>query len=179
MMPTGLLLLSTLLALISAIALSNHSSLTEGLFAFQETHLHILTSVYSCWSFHLCSATETSKITNIETKHSVCDKIRLQQPFLFAGPGLCFGAVHFQFIYIRVCSLSASAGLYSHRPCTYSVQLAPLDKILALLESVAMFYIAYPAAEATGKVLLQTAPPAHAKSMEMLRRGLQDVSVCL
>lgn len=29
-MPTGLLLLSTLLALVSAVALSNHSSLTEG-----------------------------------------------------------------------------------------------------------------------------------------------------
>jgi hypothetical protein len=38
-------------------------------------------------------------------------------------------------------------------------QLAPLDKVVALLESIAMFYIAYPAAVTTGKVLLQTAPP--------------------
>lgn len=29
-MPTGLLLLSTLMALVSAVALRNHSSLTEG-----------------------------------------------------------------------------------------------------------------------------------------------------
>jgi hypothetical protein len=55
------------------------------------------------------------------------------------------------------------------------VQLAPLDKVLALLESIAMFYIAYPAAEATGKVLLQTAPPADAATMTALTRTLDTL----
>jgi len=38
-----------------------------------------------------------------------------------------------------------------------------------------MFYVAYPAAEATGKVLLQTAPPPHAANMADLLKGLRDV----
>ena len=59
--------------------------------------------------------------------------------------------------------------------CDNRVQLAPLDKVIALLESVAMFYVAYPAAEATGKVLLQTAPPPEAVNMIALTRGLRDV----
>lgn len=57
-------------------------------------------------------------------------------------------------------------------------QLAPLDKVVALLESIAMFYIAYPAAVATGKVLLQTAPPMAdfgAGEMNALRRALDEV----
>lgn len=59
-------------------------------------------------------------------------------------------------------------------------QLAPLDKVVALLESIAMFYIAYPAAVATGKVLLQTAPPVAdfgAGEMNALRRALDEVSL--
>ena len=58
-------------------------------------------------------------------------------------------------------------------------QLAPLDKVVALLESIAMFYIAYPAAVATGKVLLQTAPPVAdfgAGETNALRRALDEVS---
>lgn len=56
------------------------------------------------------------------------------------------------------------------------VQLASLDKVIALLESIAMFYIAYPAAVATGKVLLQTAPPKDEGMMSSLNRALADVS---
>lgn len=39
-----------------------------------------------------------------------------------------------------------------------------------------MFYVAYPAAEVTGKVLLQTAPPEDASNMVLLKQGLQDVN---
>lgn len=57
-------------------------------------------------------------------------------------------------------------------------QLAPLDKVVALLQSIAMFYIAYPAAIATGKALLQTAPPTYeyGGAMNNLRRVLEEVS---
>lgn len=56
-----------------------------------------------------------------------------------------------------------------------SAQLAPLDKVVALLESITMFYIAYPAAVATGQVLLQTAPTG-GKGLESIANGLRDVS---
>lgn len=58
-------------------------------------------------------------------------------------------------------------------------QLAPLDKVVALLESIAMFYIAYPAAVTTGKVLLQTAPPGIETldgDMGRLKRVIEEVS---
>lgn len=55
------------------------------------------------------------------------------------------------------------------------MQLAPLDKVLALLEPIAMFYVAYPAAEATGKVLLQVAPPKEAPAMKALYKGIKDI----
>ena len=61
-------------------------------------------------------------------------------------------------------------------------QLAPLDKVLALLQSVAMALVAYPAAEATGQCLLQTSPPVEAAEqggnkgqMAALHSGLRDV----
>jgi hypothetical protein len=56
------------------------------------------------------------------------------------------------------------------------LQLAPLDKIIALLQSVTMFYVAYPAAVATGKVLLQTAPPIESDNMSGLVSRLHEVS---
>ncbi|KAI5481178.1 hypothetical protein MNV49_005613 [Pseudohyphozyma bogoriensis] len=56
-----------------------------------------------------------------------------------------------------------------------SVQLAPLDKVVALLQSIAMFYIAYPAAVATGQVLLQTAPPSYAGQMNAFAGGIRDI----
>lgn len=38
-----------------------------------------------------------------------------------------------------------------------------------------MFYVAYPAAVATGQVLLQTSPAAHAAQMTTLNNGIRDV----
>lgn len=56
------------------------------------------------------------------------------------------------------------------------LQLAPMDKVVALLESLAMFYIAYPAVASTGEVLLQTAPPPSASQMTSVTTGLREVS---
>jgi hypothetical protein len=59
-------------------------------------------------------------------------------------------------------------------------QLAPLDKVVALMESIAMFYVAYPAAVATGKVLLQTAPPGTDTlegDMGKLKRVIEEVGL--
>lgn len=61
----------------------------------------------------------------------------------------------------------------------FRLQLEPLDKVLALLESLAMFYIAYPAASATGQILLQTAPRVDDQQMVVLKNGLRDVSCFL
>lgn len=56
-----------------------------------------------------------------------------------------------------------------------SIQLAPLDKVVALLQSIAMFYVAYPAAVATGQVLLQTSPPGPSAQMAAIESGVRDV----
>ncbi|GAA6054527.1 hypothetical protein JCM3770_005830 [Rhodotorula araucariae] len=55
-----------------------------------------------------------------------------------------------------------STGLLGAALVLPPAQLAPVDKVLALLESFAMFYVAQPAASATGQVLLQTSPGADA-----------------
>lgn len=49
--------------------------------------------------------------------------------------------------------------------------------MLALLQSVAMALVAYPAARATGQCLLQTSPPASSSSTQMktLHSGLRDI----
>ncbi len=53
------------------------------------------------------------------------------------------------------------------------VQVAALDKVLAGLESVSMFYIAYPASVALGKILLQTAPPSTSPATQSLNRAVR------
>ncbi|GAA5946896.1 hypothetical protein JCM3775_004171, partial [Rhodotorula graminis] len=53
-----------------------------------------------------------------------------------------------------------------------SAQLAPLDKVVALLESAAMFYVAQPAASATGHVLLQTSPGSNKSAQVRAVEGL-------
>ncbi|BGP50013.1 hypothetical protein JCM10450v2_005921 [Rhodotorula kratochvilovae] len=55
-----------------------------------------------------------------------------------------------------------STGLLGAALVLPPAQLAPVDKVLALLESFTMFYVAQPAASATGQVLLQTSPGAGA-----------------
>ena len=64
----------------------------------------------------------------------------------------------------------------SHFP-GYSAQLSPLDKILSLLISLSMFYIAYPAALSTGKILLQTAPMTEGREARGVRQALEDVRI--
>ncbi|GAA5867096.1 hypothetical protein JCM1840_001482 [Sporobolomyces johnsonii] len=67
------------------------------------------------------------------------------------------------------------AGLFGAATVLPSAQLAPFDKVVALLESLAMFYIAYPAALATGQVLLQTSPPPHSAEARALQQALHDI----
>lgn len=56
-----------------------------------------------------------------------------------------------------------------------SIQVAALDKVLAGLESVSMFYVAYPASVALGKVLLQTAPTEASPNKQQLKRAIKLV----
>ncbi|TNY18037.1 hypothetical protein DMC30DRAFT_412521 [Rhodotorula diobovata] len=71
-----------------------------------------------------------------------------------------------------------SLGLLSAAFVLPPAQLAPVDKVLALLESFAMFYVAQPAASATGQVLLQTSPgrgSAAVRSVEgLVQEGVTD-----
>ncbi|GAA6064317.1 hypothetical protein JCM10212_006004 [Sporobolomyces blumeae] len=56
-----------------------------------------------------------------------------------------------------------------------SAQLSPLDKILSLLISLSMFYVAYPAAVSTGSILLQTAPGPGTKEGRGVRQAFNDI----
>ncbi|BGP26151.1 hypothetical protein JCM10295v2_005094 [Rhodotorula toruloides] len=59
-------------------------------------------------------------------------------------------------------------------------QLAPFDKVLALMESVAIFYIAQPAATSTGQALLQTSSSpssAHARQITSIVRDLEALPI--
>ncbi|GAA5982850.1 hypothetical protein JCM11641_004648 [Rhodosporidiobolus odoratus] len=55
------------------------------------------------------------------------------------------------------------------------LQVAPVDKILALLESLAMFYVAWPAAASTGQTLLQTAPRAGSTELRALDAVVDEI----
>ncbi|KAM0751358.1 hypothetical protein T439DRAFT_325505 [Meredithblackwellia eburnea MCA 4105] len=68
-----------------------------------------------------------------------------------------------------------SLGLSTAAYVLPSAQLAPLDKVVALLQSLAMFYVAYPAAVATGQVLLQTSPSSNVGQMKALLSGIRDI----
>ncbi|BGP01724.1 hypothetical protein RTG_01757 [Rhodotorula toruloides ATCC 204091] len=54
-------------------------------------------------------------------------------------------------------------------------QLAPFDKVLALLESVAIFYIAQPAATSTGQALLQTSSSLSSEHARQIANIVRDV----
>ncbi len=77
----------------------------------------------------------------------------LERSARLAGPFGVLLANPFSLTVLFFSSALLFAGLTLH-----SLQVAALDKVLALLESFAMFYIAYPASVALGKILLQTAP---------------------
>ncbi|ORY73821.1 cation efflux family-domain-containing protein [Leucosporidium creatinivorum] len=68
-----------------------------------------------------------------------------------------------------------SVGLVVSAHTIPGIQLAPLDKVVALLQSIAMFYVAYPAAVATGQVLLQTSPPGQSAQMSAIESGVRDI----
>ncbi|GAA5967287.1 hypothetical protein JCM3765_005591 [Sporobolomyces pararoseus] len=66
-------------------------------------------------------------------------------------------------------------GLFGAALVLPPAQLSPLDKILSLLVSISMFYIAYPAAQATGKILLQTAPAKETREARGIQQGFKDI----
>ncbi|GAA6016221.1 hypothetical protein JCM11491_003773 [Sporobolomyces phaffii] len=66
-------------------------------------------------------------------------------------------------------------GLFGAAVILPTAQLSPLDKILSLLVSLSMFYVAYPAAQSTGKILLQTAPARETREARGLQQGIKDI----
>ncbi|GAA6014274.1 hypothetical protein JCM10207_005405 [Rhodosporidiobolus poonsookiae] len=56
-----------------------------------------------------------------------------------------------------------------------AAQLAPVDKVLALLESLAMFYVASPAATSTGQALLQTSPAPQSRDRRVLDSAIAEI----
>lgn len=52
----------------------------------------------------------------------------------------------------------------------FSHHLGWLDKLVSILESMLMFYLAVPIATASGKILLQTTPDAALNSLEACLR---------
>ncbi|GAK67390.1 uncharacterized protein PAN0_018d5617 [Moesziomyces antarcticus] len=94
----------------------------------------------------------------------------LMRPSELASPLLALLANPFSLTVLFFSSALLFAGLTMP-----SVQVAALDKVLAGLESVSMFYVAYPASVALGKVLLQTAPSEASPNLQQLKRALKTV----
>ena len=158
--PTHLLIFSILTCLYTAVVLQNHASLTEGRQGAPFVHVtadDLRIAVGSTtYSLRPRKSAGPNKSRLATTLHNAL----LANPFSLTVLAFAFAL--------------ASASLIIP-----AQQLAPLDKVVALLESIAMFYIAYPAAVATGKVLLQTAPPVAdfgAGETNALRRALDEVS---
>lgn len=94
----------------------------------------------------------------------------LMRPSELASPLLALLANPFSLTVLFFSSALLFAGLSMP-----SIQVAALDKVLAGLESVSMFYVAYPASVALGKVLLQTAPTEASPNKQQLKRALKVV----
>ncbi|SPO31622.1 uncharacterized protein UTRI_06348_B [Ustilago trichophora] len=94
----------------------------------------------------------------------------LMRPSELASPLLALLANPFSLTVLFFSSALLFAGLTMP-----SIQVAALDKVLAGLESVSMFYVAYPASVALGKVLLQTAPSESSPNKQQLKRALKLV----
>ncbi|GAC94221.1 hypothetical protein PHSY_001792 [Pseudozyma hubeiensis SY62] len=94
----------------------------------------------------------------------------LMRPSELASPLLALLANPFSLTVLFFSSALLFAGLTMP-----SIQVAALDKVLAGLESVSMFYVAYPASVALGKVLLQTAPADASPNKQQLKRALKVV----
>ncbi|PWY99025.1 hypothetical protein BCV70DRAFT_201246 [Testicularia cyperi] len=94
----------------------------------------------------------------------------LMQTSTLASPLLALFANPFSLTVLFFSSALLFAGLTMP-----PIQVAALDKVLAGLESVSMFYVAYPASVALGKVLLQTAPNDGSGAKQQLSRALKSV----
>ena len=155
-------MLSIAACLFTAIALQNHSSLTEGEAGHCTTFTtaeNALRAAVGPQTYSLRPRTSFDK-----TKSLLLSRI---QNSLLSNP-------------FSLTVLAFSVALAAASLLIPAQQLAPLDKVVALLQSIAMFYVAYPAAVCTGKVLLQTAPQSHDSmysfgALAKLRNALEEI----
>lgn len=153
-LPIALLALSAILSLTSALAFRNHQTLSA-----------------TVGPSGLAFSRSKSRSTQASLLGLVANPFTLT--ILLFSVGLFLSALTIPGYVSQVLSISLKKAENFH---CLSVQLAPLDKVVALLQSIAMFYIAYPAAVATGQVLLQTSPVSESSQMAAFASGLRDVS---
>lgn len=131
-LPTILLILATLACLFANLFMSNHARLVAA-------------------SGLSMTTTTTSSLRPVR-RHSRTQSVLVSTTHL-AGPLLSLLSNPFS-----MAVLFFSATLLFSAVTMSSVQIVSLDKVLAGLESVAMWYVALPASKALGKILLQTSP---------------------
>ena len=151
-LPIGLLLLATGACIFSNIVLKNHAKL-----------------VAACGISTAASTAQHQYSNGHARRGSV-----LTSPTTLAGPFLGLFANPFS-----LTVLFFAASLLFSAVFMPPFQVAALDKVLAGLESVSMFFIAYPASKALGLILLQTGPGTDSPQYVQLIKALQRVSVCV
>lgn len=162
LIPTHLMLFSIAASLFTAVVLRNHASLTEGKSQALLAQLYTSNIALTVLSPAVGPTTYSLRPRLSQTSSKSRLYITLHNAILsnpFSLTVLVFAA-----------ALAAASILIPAQ------QLAPLDKVVALFQSIAMFYIAYPAAVATGKTLLQTAPSSGGTGMAGLKRAIEEVS---
>ena len=151
-LPVGLLIFATVTCVFSNITLKNHAKL-----------------VAACGISTAASSAQNQYSGNRHARRTSV----LTSPTTIAGPFLGLLANPFS-----LTVLFFSASLLFSAILMPPFQVAALDKVLAGMESVSMFCIAWPASKALGLVLLQTAPLSSAPQYVQLVKALQVVSVC-
>ncbi|KDN52441.1 hypothetical protein K437DRAFT_254218 [Tilletiaria anomala UBC 951] len=150
-LPTWLLLLATAVCIFSNVVLKNHAKL-----------------VAACGISTAASAAQSMYSGGRGGGHHARRTSVLTSPTTIAGPFLGLFANPFS-----LTVLFFSASLLFSAVFMPPFQVAALDKVLAGLESLSMFCIAYPASKALGLVLLQTAPPPDSPQYVQLIKALQ------
>lgn len=149
-LPWSLLAISTGACLFSNMILQNHDKLIAA-----------------------CGIATTASDTGVKRRtargHGRANSI-LVDPSVLAGPFLHLLSNPFSITILFFCLTLTLASLFMP-----AFQVAALDKVLAGLESVAMFYIAYPASKALGKILLQTAPKSFNTQNVQLLRSIKTI----
>ncbi|PWN52451.1 hypothetical protein IE53DRAFT_312067 [Violaceomyces palustris] len=154
-LPTTLLALGTVACIFSNVILGNHAKL-----------------VAACGISTAASGYQSSQHLSVSARtggHGRSGSV-LVHPSVLASPLLVLLANPFSLTVLFFSTVLLFSGLTMP-----PLQVAALDKVLAGLESVSMFYVAYPASVALGKVLLQTAPPENVPQKVQLSRSLKTI----